>query len=65
MDERRRHAEKQLAELEEIERGIDRDRDFFPYLTLLHGLEDARSTVAWAKRALRLIDRRMRHVQAP
>jgi PadR family transcriptional regulator, regulatory protein AphA len=62
---RKERAERQLAELEEIERRIDRDADFFPYLTLLHGLEDARSTVAWAKRALRLIDRRMSHVQAP
>jgi hypothetical protein len=51
-------AERQLAELEEIERRIDRDEDFFPYLTLLHGLEDARSTIAWCKQTLRLLDRR-------
>jgi PadR family transcriptional regulator AphA len=55
--ERKRRAEEQLAELEAIEREIDRDEDFFPYLTLLHGLEDARSTIAWAKRALAEIDR--------
>jgi DNA-binding PadR family transcriptional regulator len=55
--DRQRVAERQLAELEEIERSIDPARDFFPYLTLLHGLEDARSTIAWAKRALAEFDR--------
>jgi PadR family transcriptional regulator AphA len=55
---RRARAVQQLRELEEIERGIDRDEDFFPYLTLLHGLEDARSTIAWADRALAELDRR-------
>jgi DNA-binding PadR family transcriptional regulator len=55
---RMERAERQLAELEEIERRIDRDEDFFPYLTLLHGLEDARSTIAWCKQTLRLLDRR-------
>ena len=49
---RRERALQQLAELEAIEGTIDRDEDFFPYLTLLHGLEDARSTIAWADRAL-------------
>jgi PadR family transcriptional regulator AphA len=55
---RKERAERQLGELEEIERTIDRDGDFYPYLTLLHGLEDARSTIAWCKQALRLLDRR-------
>src|SRR5437762_2181964 len=55
---RKERAERQLAELEEIECRIDVDEDFFPYLTLLHGLEDARSMIAWAKDALRLLDRR-------
>src|SRR5262249_28176586 len=52
LEDRRRLAEQRVAELEEIERTIDRDADFFPYLTLLHGLEDARSTIAWADQAL-------------
>ena len=56
--ERKRRAEAQLADLEEIERRIDQDADFFPYLTLLHGLEDARSTVIWAEDVLSLLDRR-------
>ena len=56
--DRKRRAEEQLAALEEIEERIDRDEDFFPYLTLLHGLEDARSTIVWAKRALAELDRR-------
>jgi PadR family transcriptional regulator, regulatory protein AphA len=55
---RKRRAEQQLAELEAIERTIDRSADFFPYLTLLHGLEDARSTIAWADGALRELKRR-------
>ena len=55
---RKRAAEHQLAELEEIERSIDREVDFFPYLTLLHGLEDARSTIVWAEQALAELDRR-------
>jgi Virulence activator alpha C-term len=49
---RRARAVRQLHELEEVERRIDRESDFFPYLTLLHGLEDARSTVTWCDRAL-------------
>ena len=57
--ERKRRAEQRLAELEEIERTIDTDEDFFPYLTLLHGLEDARSTAAWAEQVLHLLDRRI------
>jgi DNA-binding PadR family transcriptional regulator len=56
---RERRAVQQLAELEEIDRTIDRDEDFFPYLTLLHGLEDARSTIAWADQALALMDLRL------
>ena len=58
----RGRAEAQLAELEEIEARIDLEEakeDFFPYLTLLHGLEDARSTIAWADEVLRLLDRRL------
>ena len=51
-------ARRQLADLEEIERTIDREEDFFPYLTLLHGLEDARSTIAWCKQTIKLLDRR-------
>jgi DNA-binding PadR family transcriptional regulator len=58
--ERKRRAEDQLAALEQIERDIDPDADFFPYLTLLHGLEDARSTIAWADAALALLGRRAR-----
>jgi DNA-binding PadR family transcriptional regulator len=60
LEERRRLAEERLDELEEIERTIDRDADFFPYLTLLHGLEDARSTIAWAEQALTLLEQRTR-----
>ena len=58
VEERRRRAETQLLELEEIERRIDRDADFFPYLTLLHGLEAARSTMAWCDRALAELEAR-------
>ena len=55
---RRLRARVQLSELEEIERGIDRDADFYPYLTLLHGIEDARSTMAWCDRALAELEAR-------
>lgn len=55
--DRKRLAEARLAEYEEIERTIDTEEDFFPYLTLLHGLEDARSTIAWAGSVLKLLDR--------
>ena len=54
--ERRREAQQKLEELEEIDRGLDRDGDFFPYLTLLQGLELTRATIAWADRALRELD---------
>jgi PadR family transcriptional regulator, regulatory protein AphA len=55
--ERKRIAEVKLAELEEIERGIDREGDFFPYLTLLHGLDVTRATIGWTERVLKLLDR--------
>jgi PadR family transcriptional regulator, regulatory protein AphA len=54
--ERKRVAEQKLAELEEIERTIDTEADFFPYLTLLHGLQQSRSTIAWADQVLALLD---------
>ena len=57
----KRRAEEQLAALERIDAEIDPERDeedFFPYLTLLHGLEDARSTIIWAEDVLRLLARR-------
>jgi DNA-binding PadR family transcriptional regulator len=57
---RKDRAEQQREELDEIQRSIDRDEDFFPYLTLLHGLEDARSTIAWADKAIGELDRRAR-----
>ena len=57
---RKKRAEEKLEALERTEREIDRDEDFFPYVTLLHGLEDARSTIAWADRALHLLDERAR-----
>jgi DNA-binding PadR family transcriptional regulator len=58
----RGRAAAQLAELEEIEAAMNLERadeDFFPFLTLLHGLEDARSTIAWADEVLRLLDERL------
>jgi DNA-binding PadR family transcriptional regulator len=58
LEERCRAAEQRVAELEDIERTIDRDAEFFPYLTLLHGLEDARSTIVWAEQALELLEQR-------
>ena len=62
--DRERLAEARLAEYEQIEQTIDTDEDFFPYLTLLHGLEDARSTIAWADGVLKLLDRRMAERQS-
>jgi len=57
VQERKRLAEVKLAELEAIERTIDRDEDFFPYLTLLHGLEVTRATIAWTAAVTNLLDR--------
>jgi PadR family transcriptional regulator AphA len=57
----KRRAEEQLAALEQIEAETDphgNEDDFFPYLTLLHGLEDARSTISWAEEVLGLLARR-------
>jgi len=62
--ERKRLAGEKLAELEEIERTIDREADFFPYLTLLHGLESTRATIAWAEGVRRLLDREEAHARA-
>jgi DNA-binding PadR family transcriptional regulator len=62
--ERKHRAEQRVVELEEIERTIDREADFFPYLTLLHGLEDARSTIGWAEQALEALDRHLARARA-
>jgi PadR family transcriptional regulator, regulatory protein AphA len=56
VEERKRAAEQKLAELEEIDRTIDTDEDFFPYLTLVHGLRLSRATIAWADDVLALLD---------
>jgi PadR family transcriptional regulator, regulatory protein AphA len=62
--ERKRLAEAKLAELEEIDRAIDREEDFFPYLTLLHGLDVTRATIAWTERVLELLDRERARARA-
>jgi PadR family transcriptional regulator, regulatory protein AphA len=54
--ERKREAEQKLAELEEIDRNLDREEDFFPYLTLLQGLEITRAMIRWVDDALRELD---------
>jgi PadR family transcriptional regulator, regulatory protein AphA len=64
LEDARDRAAVQLAELEGIEARVDTNEDFFPYLTLLYGIEDARSTVRWATTALDLLDRR-RKQQSP
>lgn len=61
--ERKRLAEAHVAELEAIEAQIDAEEDFFPYLTLLHGLEDGRSTIIWAEDALKLLEQREARVR--
>jgi DNA-binding PadR family transcriptional regulator len=51
----RNNAREHLAELEEIEQTFDHDEHLFPYLTLLRGKENARADIAWAERALELL----------
>jgi len=51
----RDNAREHLAELEEIEQTFDHDEHLFPYLTLLRGKENARADIAWAERALELL----------
>jgi PadR family transcriptional regulator AphA len=58
LEDWRDRANTQLAGLQEIEKRVDPDEDFFPYLTLLHGIEDAESTVRWATDALQRLARR-------
>jgi DNA-binding PadR family transcriptional regulator len=56
IEARRDHSRAHLAILEEIERGIDVDRDLYPYLTLLAGKENAKAAIRWAEQALRLLE---------
>jgi PadR family transcriptional regulator, regulatory protein AphA len=56
----KQRAEEQLAAFEEIERGVDKETNLFPYLTLRHGIEDARSTVEWTEEVLATLDQRTR-----
>jgi DNA-binding PadR family transcriptional regulator len=59
LEEWKDRASAQLAALEEIAVQIDPDEEFFPYLTLLHGIEDAESTVRWATDALQRLELRL------
>jgi PadR family transcriptional regulator, regulatory protein AphA len=52
-------AERQLAELRELENEVDPERDVFAYLTLLHGIEDAESTARWCRVALDVLVQRV------
>jgi DNA-binding PadR family transcriptional regulator len=58
LEEWRDRASAQLAALEELAVQVDPDGEFFPYLTLLHGIEDAESTVRWATDALHRLELR-------
>jgi PadR family transcriptional regulator AphA len=58
VEARRDQSRTHLAVLEEIERGVDVDRDLYPYLTLLAGKENAKAAIRWAEQALRLLDGR-------
>jgi DNA-binding PadR family transcriptional regulator len=53
-DQNRAH----LAVLEEIERGVEKYRDLYPYLTRLAGKENAKAAIRWAEQALRLLEER-------
>jgi PadR family transcriptional regulator AphA len=64
---RRERAVERLALLEEIEQRALRDPDdddFYKILTLMHGLEDVRSTIAWADRALAALEQRWTRTEA-
>jgi PadR family transcriptional regulator, regulatory protein AphA len=50
-------AEQQLGELRALENDVDPERDAFAFLTLLHGIEDAESTVRWCGVALEVLAR--------
>ena len=56
IEARMRAAQEHLRELEQIEQGLDRQRHFFPYLSLLDGVEDAKAKIRFGKRALALLD---------
>lgn len=58
IEARLRAAQQHLRELEEIEQGLDKKRYFFPYLSLLDGVEDAKAKIRFGKRALALLDER-------
>jgi len=56
IEARRDQSRAHLAILEEIERGIDVERDLYPYLTLLSGKENAKAAIRWSEQALRLLE---------
>lgn len=58
IEDRRDRQRAHLARLERIEKEMDKEQDFFPYLTLLHGKESARGRIRWANRALKLLEER-------
>lgn len=59
LEERRRRKGEFVAQLEAIEARVrGDDANFYGYLTLTFGLERARATLRWTKRALKLVEER-------
>jgi PadR family transcriptional regulator AphA len=59
IEEGRADVQEELSQLEAIERTIDRERNFYGWLTLTYGLERDRATIRWADSALAELRRRM------
>src|SRR5919201_165395 len=57
-EEGRADVQEELSQLEAIERTIDRERNFYGWLTLTYGLERDRATIRWADSALAELRRR-------
>jgi DNA-binding PadR family transcriptional regulator len=58
VEEGRADVQEELSQLEAIAKTIDRERNFYGWLTLTYGLERDRATIRWADSVLRELRKR-------
>jgi DNA-binding PadR family transcriptional regulator len=55
IERNREHHRRNLAWLEELQPRVDRGKQFFACLTILHGIEASRARIRWCDQALELL----------
>jgi hypothetical protein len=55
IERNREHHRQSLAWLEDLQSRVDREKEFFATLTILHGIEATRARIRWCDQALELL----------